>query len=87
LSGAGTPKINATVAALRFFFRVTLDRSDLGRHLSTIHEPRKAPAVFLVLLGAQRREAVKRAHDLADRVGGDARVERCRVIMRVLLSH
>src|SRR5712671_4600092 len=24
-SGAGTPKINATVAALRFFFKVTLD--------------------------------------------------------------
>ena len=25
-SGAGTPKVNATVAALRFFFKVTLDR-------------------------------------------------------------
>ena len=25
-SGAGTPKINATVSALRFFFNVTLDR-------------------------------------------------------------
>jgi len=25
-SGAGVPKINATVAALRFFFKVTLDR-------------------------------------------------------------
>jgi integrase/recombinase XerD len=34
-SGTGTPKINATVAALRFFFRVTLDRSDLSGHLST----------------------------------------------------
>ena len=42
-SGAGTPKINATVAALRFFFRVT---PDLGRHLSTIHEPRKAPVIL-----------------------------------------
>jgi hypothetical protein len=30
----------------------------------------------LVLLGPQRREAVERAHDLADRIGGDARVER-----------
>jgi integrase/recombinase XerD len=30
-SGAGTPKINATVAALRFFFRVTLGRPDLRR--------------------------------------------------------
>jgi integrase/recombinase XerD len=45
-SGAGTPKINATVAALRFFFKVTLDRPDLGRHLSTIHEPRKVPVVL-----------------------------------------
>ena len=45
-SGAGTPKINATVAALRFFFRVTLDRSDLGRHLSTIQTPLKLPFVL-----------------------------------------
>ena len=28
-SGAATPKINATVAALQFFFKVTLDRPDL----------------------------------------------------------
>jgi site-specific recombinase XerD len=45
-SGAGTPKINATVAALRFFFKVTLDRPDLTKHLSFIHEPRKVPVVL-----------------------------------------
>jgi integrase/recombinase XerD len=45
-SGAGTRKINATVAALRFFFRMTHDRPDLSRHLSTIHEPRKAPLIL-----------------------------------------
>jgi integrase len=45
-SGAGTPKINATVAALRFFFKVTLDRPDLVKHLSFIHEPRKAPVLL-----------------------------------------
>jgi site-specific recombinase XerD len=45
-NGAGTPKINATVAALRFFFKVTLDRPDLTKHLSFIHEPRKAPVVL-----------------------------------------
>jgi integrase/recombinase XerD len=45
-SGAGVPKINTTISALRFFFRVTLDRPDLGRHLSTIHEPRKVPVVL-----------------------------------------
>jgi integrase/recombinase XerD len=43
-SGAGTPKINATVSALRFFFNVTLDRPDLARHLSFVHEPRKVPS-------------------------------------------
>ena len=45
-SGAGTPKINATVAALRFFFKVTLDRPDLTKHLSFMHEPRKMPVVL-----------------------------------------
>ena len=44
-SGAGAPKINATVSALRFFFNVTLDRSDLAKHLSFMHEPRKVPVI------------------------------------------
>src|ERR1700704_17379 len=46
LSGVGTPKINVTVSALRFFFKVTLDRPDLARHLSFVHEPRKVPVVL-----------------------------------------
>ena len=33
----------------------------------------------LVLLGHQRSEAIQRAHDLADRVGGDVGVERRRI--------
>ena len=45
-SGAGTPKINATVSALRFFFKVTLDRLDLAKHLSFAREPRKVPVVL-----------------------------------------
>src|SRR5450755_4708610 len=45
-SGAGTPKINATVSALRFFFNVTLDRPDLAKHLSFMREPRKVPVVL-----------------------------------------
>ena len=45
-SGAGVPKINTTISALRFFFNVTLDRPDLSRHLSTMHEPRKVPVVL-----------------------------------------
>ena len=44
--GSGTPKINATVAALRFFFKVTLDRFDLTKHLAFMHEPRKVPVVL-----------------------------------------
>jgi hypothetical protein len=39
-SGAGTPKINATVSALRFFFNVTLDRPDLAKHLSCMSRAR-----------------------------------------------
>jgi site-specific recombinase XerD len=42
-SGARTPKINATVSALRFFFDVTLDRADLARQTTFIHEARKVP--------------------------------------------
>jgi integrase/recombinase XerD len=45
-SGAGVSTISTTISALRFFFKVTLDRSDLGRHLSTVHRPRKAPVVL-----------------------------------------
>jgi integrase/recombinase XerD len=44
--GAGTPTINATVSALRFFFTVTLNRANLARPLSSIHEPRKMPVVL-----------------------------------------
>ena len=45
-NGAGTPKMNATAAALRFFFNVTLDRPDLAKQASFVHEPRKVPVVL-----------------------------------------
>jgi integrase/recombinase XerD len=38
--------INAAIAALRFFFIVTLERPDLVRPLKTVNEPRKAPIVL-----------------------------------------
>jgi integrase/recombinase XerD len=38
--------INAAIAALRFFFTVTLERPDLVRHLTTVNKPRKAPVVL-----------------------------------------
>jgi integrase/recombinase XerD len=45
-SGASTPIRNQTVAALRFFFRITLKRSDIIEHTAFIHEPRKLPVVL-----------------------------------------
>ena len=38
--------INATVTALRFFFKVTLDRPETTRHLVFVYEPRKLPRVL-----------------------------------------
>ncbi len=42
----GAATLKATVSGLRFFFNVTLDRPELGRHLATVHQPRKAPVVL-----------------------------------------
>src|SRR5271157_3259652 len=42
----GAPTINAAIAALRFFFNVTLERPDLVRPLTTVHKPRTAPVVL-----------------------------------------
>ena len=38
--------INATIVALQFFFRVTLERDDLVRRLTLVREPRRAPIVL-----------------------------------------
>src|SRR5277367_3044112 len=38
----GAPTINGTVTALRFFFTVTLDRSDVIKHLTSSTRPRSA---------------------------------------------
>jgi site-specific recombinase XerD len=45
-SGAGTPVRNQAVAALRFFFRVTLRRYAIIEHTAFIHDPRKLPVVL-----------------------------------------
>ena len=45
-NGAHIPVLNHTVAALRFFFRVTLRRSDITEHTTFLHEPRKLPVVL-----------------------------------------
>ena len=45
-NGAHVPILNHTVAALRFFFRVTLKRSDIIEHTTFIPEPSKLPVVL-----------------------------------------
>jgi site-specific recombinase XerD len=44
--GVQPPSINSSVAALRFFFRVTLNRPELCCHLTQVREPRKLPVVL-----------------------------------------
>ena len=44
-SGVQPPTINTTVTVLRFFFKVTLDRPEITRHLVFVYEPRKLPRV------------------------------------------
>src|SRR3954451_10795916 len=39
-TGVRPPSINSAVAALRFFFTVTLDRPELARRLTIVREPR-----------------------------------------------
>jgi integrase/recombinase XerD len=45
-SGVATPSLNATVTALRFFFAVTLGRSEITEHMPFVREPRKLPVVL-----------------------------------------
>jgi integrase/recombinase XerD len=42
----GPASINCAIVALRFFFKVTLERDDLVRRLTFVREPRKAPIVL-----------------------------------------
>ena len=51
------PGINSSVSALRFFFTVTLDRPDLSRRLTVVHQPRKLPMVLSVEEVARLLEA------------------------------
>lgn len=45
-TGTRPPTMNATVSALRFFFKVTVDRPETTRHLVFVYEPRKLPRVL-----------------------------------------
>ncbi|HEX2430728.1 MAG TPA: site-specific integrase [Aestuariivirgaceae bacterium] len=56
-AGLQPPSINSAVSALRFFFTVTLDRPDLARRLTVVHQPRKLPMVLSVEEVARLLEA------------------------------
>src|SRR3984893_3687308 len=45
-TGVGASGINGSVAALRFFFTVTLNRPEMARHLTFVREPRRIPVVL-----------------------------------------
>ena len=45
-TGVRPPTINGSVAALRFFFTVTLDKGGMARHLTFVREPGKVPVVL-----------------------------------------
>jgi len=45
-SGVAAPSLNATVTALRFFFAVTLGRSEITERMPFVREPRKLPVVL-----------------------------------------
>jgi integrase/recombinase XerD len=45
-AGMPAPAMNSHVAALRFFFTTTIDRSDLSRKLIRVSYPRKLPTVL-----------------------------------------
>jgi integrase/recombinase XerD len=45
-AGAQPPTINSAVSALRFFFRVTLNRPEMCRHLTMVRQAQKLPTVL-----------------------------------------
>src|ERR1700694_5706564 len=45
-TGVRPPTINGSVAALRFFFTVTLDRPGMGRALTFVRGPRRIPVIL-----------------------------------------
>ncbi|MEO5338803.1 MAG: site-specific integrase [Magnetospirillum sp. WYHS-4] len=44
--GTTAPTINSMASALRFFFKVTLKRSDLADEVQSVREPRRLPVVL-----------------------------------------
>jgi integrase/recombinase XerD len=63
-NGAGTPKINITVSALRFFFKVTLDRPRFEQSSMLTANRKKiepqTPEQVISIIEVARREAQPR---------------------------
>jgi site-specific recombinase XerD len=68
-TGVRAPSINGSVAALRFFFTVTLDHPEMTRHLTFVREPHKIPVVL-------SPEEVARLLETAPRTEVQGRAER-----------
>jgi integrase/recombinase XerD len=75
-SGAHTPKINSTVSALRFFFDVTLNRADLAKQASFVHEPRITVEAPPGELGEEAFDSVEPRRRGRREVEGPARMPR-----------
>lgn len=45
-SGLGVPSINATMTALRFFFKITLRKGSVTEDIAFVREPRRLPVVL-----------------------------------------
>src|SRR5216683_241154 len=76
-TGMQPPSINSAVAALRFFFNVTLNRPDLARRLTVVRQPRRLPAVLSVeevTLLLQAAPGAKYKASLATAYGAGLRV-------------
>ena len=74
-TGVRPPSINGSVAALRFFFTVTLDRPEMARHLTFVREPRKMPAV-LSPEEVMRRPSWRRSESASPRTPCDIVLQR-----------
>ena len=45
-TGVSAPTVNSTVSGLRFFYRITLDKPDVVRHLAVVPKAHRLPVVL-----------------------------------------
>jgi len=91
-AGVRPPSINGSVAALRFFFTVTLDRPEMARHLTFVREPRKMPVVLspeevarlLEAAPGPKYKAALSAAFAADRAGQGPQGSLCDALARAI---